>query len=152
MTETIETNTRSLPRLSIVIPTRNRKVHIDLLLQNLYGLFNGYHDEIEIIVSDNSDDPLIFAALPVNVQIIRPESFLPTAEENLFFALSKCTGEFIWPLGDDDVPQREGVGALLNFLDNPVGDWAVFNYGVIDFTGVLKSLKLLKRLDFIENF
>jgi glycosyltransferase involved in cell wall biosynthesis len=146
MTETIETNTRSLPRLSIVIPTRNRKVHIDLLLQNLYELFIGYHDEIEIIVSDNSDNPLIFSALPVNVQIIRPESFLPTAEENLFFALSKCTGEFIWPLGDDDVPQREGVAALLNFLDNPVGDWAVFNYGVIDFTGVLKSLKLLKSL------
>jgi hypothetical protein len=132
------------PMLSIVIPTRNRKMHIELLLQNLNELFRGHHDKIQIVVSDNSDLPINFTSTAANVQVIRPDVFLPTAEENLFFALTKCTGEFIWPLGDDDVPQREGVDALLQFLNEPVGDWAVFNYGVIDFTGVLKSLKLLK--------
>lgn len=144
MTEIIKENLGNQPKLSIVIPTRNRKMHIELLLQNLNELFKGHHDKIQIIVSDNSDLPINFVATASNVQVIRPECFLPTAEENLFFALTKCTGEFIWPLGDDDVPQREGIEALLEFLDEPKGDWAVFNYGVIDFTGVLKSLKLLK--------
>jgi hypothetical protein len=131
-------------RLSIVIPTRNRKMHIELLLSNLDDLLKGYQNVIEIIVSDNSDQPIDFQDLPANVEIIRPENFLPTAEENLYFALQKCKGEFVWPLGDDDIPQREGIDALLDFVNRPVGDWAVFNYGVVDFTGVLKSQKLLK--------
>lgn len=119
-------------------------MHIDLLLLNLDELLRGYPHAIEIIVSDNSDEPLDFHYLPANVRVIRPEKFLPTAEENLYFALQECTGEFVWPLGDDDIPQREGIKALLDFVDRPVGDWAVFNYGVVDFTGVLKSQKLLK--------
>ena len=138
--------------LSIVIPTRNREMHINLLLQNLQDLFSGYHHKIQIVVSDNSDVPIGFTTIAPNVQIVRPENFLATAEENLFFALSKCTGEFVWPLGDDDIPQKEGVAALLTFLNKPVGDWAVFNYGVIDFTGVLKSLKLLKSSKAKVNF
>ena len=118
-------------------------MHIDLLLQSLHELLNGHHEKVQIIVSDNSDLPISFTDVAPNVQIIRPEIFLHTAEENLFFALSKCTGEFIWPLGDDDIPQKEGVQALFDYLKNPIGDWAVFNYGVIDFTGVLKSLKAI---------
>ena len=144
MTKRIENIVKGSTRLSIVIPTRNRKMHVELLLLNLSQLLNGYEHEIQIVVSDNSDKPINFKGLAANVHVVRPASFLPTAEENLYFALQECKGEFVWPLGDDDIPQKEGIDALLEFLKKPVGDWAVFNYGVIDFTGVLKSQKLLK--------
>jgi len=141
VTKVIKINTGRHPKLSIVIPTRNRKMQINLLIRSLHELLIEHHKEIEIIISDNSDDPINFQDLPPYVRIIRPDSFLPTAEENLFFALEKCRGDFVWPVGDDDIPQREGVQALFDYLKNPVGDWAVFNFGIIDFTGVLKSLK-----------
>lgn len=152
MTKTIKTNTGGHPKLSIVIPTRNRKMHVELLLLNLYELLNGHEHVIQIIVSDNSDKPMSFQNIAANVQVIRPATFLPTAEENLFFGLQECKGEFVWPLGDDDIPQKEGIDALLDFLKKPVGDWAVFNYGVIDFTGVLKSQKLLNSSKSKVNF
>ena len=148
----VKKSSGSHPMLSIVIPTRNREKHINLLLQNLQENFSGHHHKIQIVVSDNSDVPTGFTAIAPNVQIVRPESFLATAEENLFFALSKCNGEFVWPIGDDDIPQRQGIAALLLFLNKPKGDWAVFNHGVIDYTGTLKSLKLLNCSKPSANF
>jgi hypothetical protein len=130
-------------KLTILIPTRNRKNHIELLLSNLGVLFKDSFSDIEILISDNSNKPMQLKNLASNVTVIRPNHFLATAEENLFFALQACKGDFIWPLGDDDIPMREGVTQLLDFLENPTGDWAVFNYGVIDYSGVLKSQKLI---------
>jgi hypothetical protein len=130
-------------KLTILIPTRNRKAHVELLLSNLCVLFQDSLSDIEILISDNSEKPMQLENLASNVTVIRPNDFLATAEENLFFALKACNGDFIWPLGDDDIPMRDGVAQLLDFLENPTGDWAVINYCVIDYSGVLKSQRLI---------
>lgn len=116
------------PLLSIVIPTRNRT---EILVQQIRVLENALQDrpEVEILISDNSDVPsnFDFSNSKLNISILRPTSKLATAEENLFFALRYAKGEYVWPLGDDDVPLKAGVEVLLKECRNSDIDGMSFN-------------------------
>jgi hypothetical protein len=100
------------PLLSIVIPTRNRLLELSATLQNLTFLLSD-NLAVEILVSDNSDTALSSELFDARVQIIRPDEVLQTAEENLFFALTKARGIYIWPLGDDDVVLSSGLKRII---------------------------------------
>lgn len=98
--------------LSIVIPTRNRNMELCATLNNIIHIIGG-STGVEIIVSDNSDLPVTNLPKYPQLKVIRPEIPLDTAEENLFYALEVASGEYIWPLGDDDIVRSSALRQLL---------------------------------------
>ena len=93
-------------KFSIVVPTRNRfdTLKYCLLTCLQQGSFNSY----EIIVSDNSDEPeskdtkrTVDELHDFKIKYFRPPAVL-SMTANFEFALSKCTGEYVLSIGDDD--------------------------------------------------
>jgi hypothetical protein len=103
----------SLPILSIVIPTRNRPAQVKATLTNLKNVIPPSL-KIEILVSDNSDNPLDLGEFKSEVICVRPPQILQTAEENLAFVLKEASGIYVWPLGDDDVILKTGFEKLVS--------------------------------------
>jgi glycosyltransferase involved in cell wall biosynthesis len=112
-------NMTDLPRISIIIPTRNRAVYLRRVLDNI---FESDYPNLEIIVMDgaSSDD---------TVQVLksyghRVTKWLSEPDGGEYFAVNKglafATGEIIKFMSDDDVlvPQALGIAGLY-FLANP---------------------------------
>ena len=91
------------PRLSIVIPTKNRAACLARLLASIDEVGPS---ELQVVVSDNvSDDDT--AAVCRHHQQRLPLTYLrltapQSAEENLLNGFHHATGEFVWFVGDDD--------------------------------------------------
>lgn len=100
------------PILSVVVPTYNRGGY----LPGIFYFFECVLDrgilapgELEVVISNNcstdsTSEVLKAAPSRLPLKVVSPEEHLTTAEENLFFGISKSTGHFIWLLGDDDSP------------------------------------------------
>jgi len=119
--------------LSILIPTRNRRFHLERTLNQLRSIFPD-ENLVEIIVSDNSDENLekneegsdeIF----IRNRVLRvvPDIKFETAEENLFSILPLATGKYIWPIGDDDIIIRSTAIKLLQECENEDADVYIYN-------------------------
>lgn len=118
--------------LSIVIPTYNRLNWIEGRMVSLELLLAGKGIAFEIIISDNHSNPSVESYYPEfnsrgNTTIIKPERHLQKAEENLFFALDYCRGEFVWILGDDDIPCRSGIDTMVSMIKSNKYDLMVFD-------------------------
>lgn len=131
--------------LSICIPTYNRGPLLAVLVRSVIGsLPAGLRDTTEIVISDNhsTDDTaaLVDAAFGSDprVRVCRPEQHLPTAEENLCFAVGQCRAEFVWTLGDDDSVERETLDTLERLLRAGEHDFLLFNSRSISYGGLLK--------------
>ena len=119
-------------KLTVLIPTFNRAERVNLLVQSLKNLFRELDEDMfEIVISDNHSSPTVLqtldSALVEKVKIVIPDRHLETAEENLAFAISFCSGKFIWVHGDDDGPLRTGVATLLTLVNEDNFDLAIFN-------------------------
>lgn len=119
-----------MTKLSIVIPTHNRSSQIQNLIACLRNLIQDYQwPDIQILISDN------FSSMPVeqiienksNIQIVKPPKFLLTAEENLAFALTFAIGEYIWVLGDDDIPISSGWGKIWEIISSQKLEFCIMN-------------------------
>lgn len=90
------------PKVSIVIPTRNRH---DVLLHCLRTVVNQDHENLEIIVSDNHSTPETRAVVESfqspRLRYVNPGRSL-SMSHNFEFALSHVAGDWIAVLGDDD--------------------------------------------------
>lgn len=108
--------------LSIVIPTYNRHEWIATRIRSLHDLLADSGISYEIVVSDNHSSPAWNPAAETGIpadaplRVIMPERHSPTAEGNYFFALTQCEGCYIWVMGDDDPPNRYGVGRLVELV------------------------------------
>src|SRR6185369_4534894 len=99
----------SSPFLTICIPSYNRAGHLDTLLTFLKAnILNIPAYDLNVVVVNNASNDVTAAVLqkhahpritPITVQHHRP-----TAEENIICSVDVCTGEYVWFLGDDDVP------------------------------------------------
>jgi glycosyltransferase involved in cell wall biosynthesis len=98
--------------LSIVIPTRNRPNELQSLLDVVTDLKS---EEVEVIVSDNSDNPLQYGVRNTSIRFIRPSRVL-NMTENWNFGLSQATGRYVTFLGDDDLVLPNELNALLGIL------------------------------------
>ena len=118
------------PKLSIAIPTYNRTPKVVSLLTALEKMIpSEIQDQIEIVISDNH------SAIPIAVKtngrftlhVVSPEKHLFTAEENLAFLLRNLNGEFVWVLGDDDLPLVDGFLNMWSLINSSPRDLFIFN-------------------------
>ena len=122
--------------LTILIPTFNRHHQLSFLLSELQhspSLLRYSH--LEILISDNHSNPPLKkpeeSDSGIPTRVIAPPVHLVTAEENLAFALMHVTSEFVWVLGDDDLPIENTVEMLLKLIKEDSFDLAIFNSTVL---------------------
>jgi hypothetical protein len=112
--------------LTILIPTRNRPSELRQLVRTLNAYFRD-STEVEVIISDNSDIPLDMVETDLDLSIIRAPTRFNTLEEHLFYGLQFVRGEYVWPLGDDDIPTSYGVKALMDIVRSGIWDACTWN-------------------------
>jgi glycosyltransferase involved in cell wall biosynthesis len=131
-----------MAKLSVVIPTKNEKNNLlniaTALIESLKGI------DHQIIISNNSDRNLniSFSNLEVK-QLKTPEIFI-TAEQHIFWLIEQVTGEYIWFLGDDDIPLKEGIKQLVKIVNKGGFDCFVFN-GIRDNPQKKKSVRMINN-------
>ncbi|MES3101605.1 glycosyltransferase family 2 protein [Sphingomonas faeni] len=89
-------------KVSVVIPTRDRP---DTLAKSLLTVINQTHRNIEVIVSNNGNNPetnrVIEAIGDSRVRCVQPSASL-SMSHNFEFAMQHATGDLIALIGDDD--------------------------------------------------
>jgi len=107
----------NLPLVSILIPTHNRPDYFELALKS--ALAQTY-ENIEIIVSDNSDDELTryrIATYLINypsIRYIRVPGY--SANDNWINCLRHASGEYINYLMDDDIYHENKISIMLTCM------------------------------------
>ena len=122
--------------LTILIPTYNRHDQLSFLLSELkHSPSLLPHSQLEILISDNHSNPPITKPKVndsgISTRVIVPPVHLVTAEENLAFALKHVTSEFVWVLGDDDLPIEKTIETLLELVKEDSFDLMIFNSTVL---------------------
>ncbi len=109
--------TSHLPRVSILIPTHNRPTYFELALHS--ALAQRYPN-LEIVVSDNSDDErtyeLIKPYLRDHDHIIYLRTKKTDATQNFKNALKTSSGEYISHLMDDDLFHPEKITKMMGYF------------------------------------
>jgi Glycosyl transferase family 2 len=116
------------PRLSVVIPTRNRTSTLLFTLQTCVA--QDFRD-CEFVVSDNSDDPgatrdLVARFQDSRLRYVRPPRVLAMTD-SWEFALGSASGEYVTVIGSDDglllhaLPEVDRLCRVLG--DPPVLHW-----------------------------
>ena len=131
--------------ITILIPTRNRRHRVGPLVSNLIA--NWPADQrslVEIVVlnnrsTDGTKVQLSRIKSPM-LRVINTEEFYPTSEENVFAGIRHARGEFVWFLGDDDIPRLQTVKQLIALAQADAADFFVFNFRVVDELGRLATV------------
>lgn len=139
----------SNPLLSIVLPTYNRAGHLKKLVDFLTAnIVSDDRYAIEIIIVDNaSTDKTALILKEVShpcIRIVTRAQHLPTAEENIFNSLQEASGEYVWFLGDDDVPVLANFNKHYQRLADASHDLLVFNPAIVDSNGTLALIQNVK--------
>ena len=129
-----------MEKLSICIPTYNRE---EILIKNIINLL-GFIEElnlqkyIEIIVSDNCS--FSYESLESEFKnnslvtcFTHMENLGP--EKNFYEVVSKAKTEWIMLLGDDDYIQKEYLGIVFEYIQDPSISVILPNYYVVDGNG-----------------
>lgn len=140
------------PKLSICIPTYNRDGFLNATLHQLVRCMEHAGpqvvNEVEVIVLDNasSDETSKVVAQFVNglpnVRHRRHDSNIGV-EMNIVLALQEGRGDWVWPLGDDDLLSDDVLARLLQEIDTAPAsrDLLLLNYAQAD----AKAERLLSR-------
>lgn len=109
------------PLLSIVVPTKNRYNCLKVLVE-LFISFNS--KDIELVISDNSDDNSGFLAFlktldDKRIKYIYTSDYLSVVD-NSDRAILASTGEYINMIGDDDGNQREIIDVVRYMKRNDI--------------------------------
>jgi glycosyltransferase involved in cell wall biosynthesis len=129
-----------VPRVTVVIPTKNRHALAERALSSALGQTVG--DLEVIVVDDGSEPPFTPAVQDSRVRLIRNESSIgPSASRNR--AIAEARGEWITFLDDDDVivPEMLGISleaAMGSTLPDPIS--VLSGASIVDPSGkVLKT-------------
>lgn len=104
-------------KVTFLIPTYNRKKYLLELLARLESIENKNSGKVEVVIVDNASNDGSISA----VRLLGNKTWLKIhenevnlgASENLFAGISKCTGDFIWWMGDDDYVEESVVREVL---------------------------------------
>ncbi|NIJ09456.1 hypothetical protein FHS31_003088 [Sphingomonas vulcanisoli] len=135
--------------LSILIPTYDRPTCLQFLIARLLSQIDVEQIgiAIEIVVSDNqSPEPIDemldgWRAQGKAIRYVRPERHFASAEENFFFGLQACRGNYVWPIGDDDIPVTDAVRTVLALVERNAADFILMNSAQIDTSGEIIDAK-----------
>jgi glycosyltransferase involved in cell wall biosynthesis len=126
-------NLGASPQLSICITTYNRAGWLSVALRNLVRLLPSPRPDVEIVVVDNfsSDDtPEV-----VQPHLSRPDlRYIRNPKNvgmlgNLRVTANQARGNYVWVLGDDDLPFTGSVERVLRAIsDNPGAALIYLNY------------------------
>lgn len=117
----------TMPLLTIAIPTWNRAVHLRRLLDALLPMTADCAGRIEIIVSDNGstdDTPTVLAAAcrdRPDVHVLR-NALNIGGDANFARCFHQAQGQYLWVIGDDDIPKTGFIPALLDLLNRDAPD------------------------------
>lgn len=114
-----------MKKLSICIPTYNRNTELVALVENfLIRALDGYEDIIEVIVSDNSDDPIATlnrASLDSRIKYSKNITNMGFSG-NIRRCISLAEGQYLWIISDDDMIIWDGFVELMLQLDSCNGE------------------------------
>ncbi len=148
------------PLVSICIPTYNRPDLLARLIKSVYI----QSDEIELIVTDNSEDD-------VSGQMVKemlcdavcdwtyhkndfPDD-MPNFEKmagNWNKCVALARGRFIYIIHDDDFVVENGIPLLLSYLKGPAADYKVIKFGahLVNLQGVIQRTERSNRDRYLE--
>lgn len=113
-------------RLTIALPTYNRREGVLRQLHALRGLGALDDAEVEIIVGNNASDDGTREALDAfardvhgGLRVLHYADHVSSAEENCARLAHHAAGEFVWLLSDDDVLLRPAYARLRTLLADP---------------------------------
>lgn len=141
--------------LTICIPTYNRAARVKALVNYILPLVEEHGGRVEILVSNNvSTDGTGDALRDVRSPCFRlhnRDTHLPTAEQNIFASIELCRGEYVWVLGDDDIPTPDAVAMALQAIDQRGSDLLYFNSQFADdFGGITDGWFARIHGEFVE--
>jgi len=113
------------PLLSICIPTYNNGQLLDEAINSIIGQVNeNLKDTVEICISDNAssdDTPTIInkwkLVSPINIYY-RVNGKNLGFDYNLLKVVGMANGTFCWPLGSDDLIEKDSIKQVLNLINN----------------------------------
>ena len=134
--------------LTICIPTLNRADRVCSLVQYLGShVKNRWAKQVNIIVSDNfsTDDTqrLLHEFSAPGIRVVYRDVFIDTAEDHILRLIDESDSEFIWLLGDDDIPNLNTFDLLISYLEQDAADIYVFNHSEILMDGNLLTAQML---------
>lgn len=143
------------PLLSILIPTYNRAHYLRLSLYNWLDQINTAKEPVELIVSDNASTDntreVVEEAHCLGSFKYNRNSVNLGFEKNAQKLLNIARGEFVWILGDDDIPLQGAVDRVLDVIkDKSIPtDYIFVNYrwGNLDASKLIKS----NEIDWVEK-
>ena len=131
-----------MSKLMVVIPTKNQKNN----LLNIVKILRSSLSEIEhqIVISNNSNREIDRQLSIYNVELLKTPQIFITVEEHIFWVIQQISGEYVWFLGDDDIPIEDGVRKLAKIINQGNFDCLTFN-GVRDNSKKAKSIKMIEH-------
>ena len=107
--------------LTIAIPTFNRAQSLQLLLNTLVVELSGLEDQVDVIIADNAspdqtqDVTAAFkGAWPTAIVLRHDRNLGP--DENFCACIDYGSSNFLWIIGDDDLPKTGVIRKLVSFL------------------------------------
>ena len=124
-------STQVIPKLSICIPTRNRARYLEELLESLK---NQQDERVEVVVSDNASSDKTndvcarYANLIPGFRYYRNTTNIG-AVPNLRQVMRMARGEWVWPMGDDELLGLSAVSAAMLHVTSSGGGLIVLKDG-----------------------
>lgn len=114
----------NLKKLSILIPTYNRKSYLENILEEIWKQIkeNNLENYVEVIVSDNGSidgtkNILKNYTENLNYQyLINKKNLGP--DKNFYNLIMAAKGEFLWILGDDEILKKNTILKIVNIILN----------------------------------
>jgi len=132
----------ALPILTIVIPTYNRPNELKRLVT---ALLLQRDPRWRLLVIDNCSDTPVASILPPEVEVIRNRTNIGIYG-NVIRSLERAETEWVWIVGDDDIPLRDAIAqALAAIVRYP--DAGVLNFAWDGRTGDRKEPRVFTSVD-----
>ena len=131
-----------MSKLMVVIPTKNEKNN----LLKIVTILKSSLSEIEhqIVISNNSNDEIDRQLSIYNVELLKTPQIFMTVEEHIFWVIQQISGEYVWFMGDDDIPIEDGVRKLTKIINQG-------NFDCLTFNGVRYNSKKNKSIKMINH-
>jgi glycosyltransferase involved in cell wall biosynthesis len=146
------------PALSIAMPTRNRPKLLERALRSVVGAVQPVADEVEVAVSDGSDDNVAGDAVrrvlnggPMAYRYVWNRPALDLVA-NMNRAVEISTGDWVMQLDDDDYLLPGAGAAMLDAIQRATPRESVLLFGVhiVDGDGVCRRQQTFRRERYLE--
>jgi hypothetical protein len=141
-------------KLAIAVPTYNRSKYLSITLDKIIKESKNYHDQVEIVISDNcSDDDtksLIFSKNFPNITYHKQDKNIGFMK-NFEYLSSLVNSEYIWYLGDDDIPTSGSIKKILNVINDNSYSMLYLNSQAYEYRNTVSKIYRQEKEDIIFN-